>query len=108
MHKETATDIVAWAIVNLQVQVPLDYFLNISPTSDLYSALVRQWKIKCDMETERYAMIACTVANSMGGNKLKARDFYNPLSDHFAQSELKAKEASLKNYLIRHNDKQKL
>jgi len=102
-NTESAHDVVAWSIVNLNVSVPLDYFINLSPASPLFNSLVKHWKIKQDAETEKFAMIACTIANVMGNNKMKPKDFYVPMSGEIRDAEQKQKEAGLKNYLMRYN-----
>lgn len=106
-NKDSATDVVAWAIVNLNVSVPIDTFLDLSPASDLFQSLLKHWKIKQDMETERYAMIACTIANVMGNNKMSVKDFYRPMSEDRENVEKMQREQSLKNYLMKYNLSQK-
>jgi len=98
----TTAEIIAFAVVELNTPLPYEVLLDMSPSGDLYTAIVDRWKCKQDRETDRFALIASVVANC-NGNKTKPRDFYNPISDKTMQSEIKAKEAAIKNMFMRHN-----
>ena len=71
MKKPTAHDIVAFAIVELNVPVALDDLYKMSPTDPLYTALISAWKEKEKRADARTALICAVMANCMGGGKKK-------------------------------------
>jgi len=102
VDQPTATDIIAFAVVELNTVLPYEVLLDMSPTSDLYQSILEHWRRKQDREIDRFAMIACTIANC-NGNKTKPRDFYRPISSKAAIDEVKAKESAIRNMFMRHN-----
>lgn len=78
----TANDLLAFAVVELGVQVPYEQLLKMSPTSELWKSMLETWKRKIDREERRNAMILCAISRTMGGNKTaKVSDFYTPLAE---------------------------
>lgn len=73
----SATDIVAFGVVELGVQLPIDDLYKMSPTDPLYAALVKAWKSRERRIDQRNAMLCCIVANC-AGNKTSIRDFMPP------------------------------
>ena len=98
----TASEIVAFAVVELNTPLPYSVLMDMSPSSDLYKAIVERWKCKQDRETERFAILASVVANC-NGNKTKPRDFYRPMSEKAIVDEVKARESAMKSMFMRHN-----
>ncbi len=57
MKKISATDIVAFAIVELNVPIPLEDLYKMSPTDPLYTALMSAWKEKEKRADARTALL---------------------------------------------------
>ena len=64
-----AHDLVAFAIVELNVNVPLDTFYNLNPNDKLYRSLVNAWENKQRREDGRIGLLCAVIANSAGSTK---------------------------------------
>ncbi len=90
MKKQNAHDLLAWAIVELGIQVPLETFYNMSPNDPLFLALTRAWRIKERRQDSRIALLCAVIANSAGSKKkLEIKDFMpkDPILDTQEQEE---------------------
>jgi hypothetical protein len=75
MEKQpSATSIVAWAIVNLGVVLPVETLFDMSPHDPLYVELMKAWRDKEEREDRRTALL-CTIIANVQGNKCKIEDF---------------------------------
>jgi hypothetical protein len=99
MKEMTAHDIVAFAIVELNVPVALEDLYKMSPTDPLYKSLINAWKEKERREDFRTALLCAVIANCMGGGKKK----YEPKD--FMPQEAKStteKENDIKSQFIKY------
>jgi hypothetical protein len=99
----SAHDIVAFAIVELNVPISLDVLYAMSPTDPLYKALMDAWKEKEKREDARTALLCAVIANSIGGGKKKfePKDFMPK-----EPKTLKEQEAEIKSNFLRYMAKQ--
>jgi hypothetical protein len=67
----SAHDIVAFAIVELNVPISLDVLYSMSPNDKLYKALIEAWKAKEKRADARTALLCAVMANCMGSGKKK-------------------------------------
>lgn len=105
MKKSTsAHDIVAFAVVELNVPISLDQLYAMSPSDPLYKALVDAWKAKEKRADARTALLCAVMANCMGGGKKK----YEP-SDFMPKEpkKLKDQESDIKSQFMRYMASQK-
>jgi hypothetical protein len=70
-NQTTAHDIVAFAVVELNVPISLDTLYTMSPNDPLYKALMEAWKRKQNREDARVGLICAVIANCIGGGKKK-------------------------------------
>lgn len=71
-HNTTsATSIIAFAIVELNVPLPYEELIKMTPTDELYGALVDAWKKREERLDTRTGLLAAVIANCMGGGKKK-------------------------------------
>lgn len=102
MADESIHDLVAFAIVNLGVQVDLDFYYKLTPSDPLYSALLKAYSDKLDRENRRVAMICAVIANcTQGGQKKYEIDDFMPKNP--VDEEMKIK-ANFKAYAAMHNE----
>jgi hypothetical protein len=99
----SAHDIVAFAIVELNVPVSLDVLYAMSPTDPLYKALIEAWKSKEQRTDARTALLCAVIANCMGSGKKKyePKDFM-PKEPKTVQEQ----EADIKSNFMRYMAKQ--
>ena len=94
MHNQiSATDLVAFAVVELNVPIPIDIFYNMSVEDALYSSLIEAWTNKEKRIDQRNAMLCAIMANTMSsGQKYEINDFMPryPKSNEQEEAELKA------------------
>jgi hypothetical protein len=104
MKNTSAHDIVAFAIVELNVPIALEDLYKMSPTDPLYSALMRIWQEKEKRADSRTALLCAVIANCMGGGKKK----YEP-SDFMPKEpkSVKDSEAEIKSQFLRYTASQK-
>lgn len=104
MKKPSAHDIVAFAIVELNVPIALEDLYKMSPTDPLYTALVSVWKEKEKRADARTALLCAVMANCMGGGKKK----YEP-SDFMPKEPktVKDQESDIKSQFMRYMASQK-
>ena len=104
MKEITAHDIVAFAIVELNVPVAMQDLYKMSPNDPLYKALINAWKQKERRADGRTALICSVIANCMGGGKKK----YEP-KDFMPQEEKSTKdqEAEIKTQFIKYMSSKK-
>jgi len=104
MKNISATDIVAFAIVELNVPIPLEDLYKMSPTDPLYTALMSAWKEKEKRADARTALLCAVMANCMGGGKKK----YEP-SDFMPKEpkSVKDQESEIKSQFMRYMATQK-
>lgn len=71
-HNTTsAHDIVAWAIIELNVSLPYEVLCEMSPNDPLYIALVDAWKAREKRIDARTGLLCAVMANCMGSGKKK-------------------------------------
>lgn len=99
MKKISAHDIVAFAIVELNVPIALEDLYKMSLDDPLYKSLMLAWKEKEKRADARTGLICAVIANCMGGGKKK----YEP-KDFMPKEEkaTKEKEANIKNQFIKY------
>jgi hypothetical protein len=104
MKKISAHDIVAFAIVELNVPVALEDLYKMSPSDPLYIALVGAWKEKEKRADFRTALLCSVMANCMGGGKKK----YEP-KDFMPQPDknVNEQEADIKSQFIKYMSSKK-
>lgn len=68
-EEASMADFVAFAIVNLNVTVDLEYFEGLSFTDPVYTALMKAWKDKQHRDDQRVGLLCAVIANCMGGGK---------------------------------------
>jgi hypothetical protein len=104
MKKVSAHDIVAFAIVELNVPIALDDLYKMSPTDPLYTALMTVWREKEKRADARNALLCAVMANCMGGGKKK----YEP-SDFMPKEpkKIEDQESEIKSQFIRYMASQK-
>lgn len=96
MHNDvSAHSIVAFAVVNLGIQMPIERFYEMSPTDPLYSALVKAYKDKEKRSDYRTALVCAVIANCLGAGdnkRFSVDDFMprEPKSEDQCVAELKA------------------
>jgi hypothetical protein len=90
----SAHDLVAFAIVELNVPISLDTLYSMTPTDPLYKSLIETWKAKQKREDSRTALLCAVIANCMGGGKKKyePKDFMptEPKSTKDTEAEIKS------------------
>ena len=105
MKNISAHQIVAFAIVELNVPIALEDLYNMSPTDPLYTALIDVWKEKEKRADARNALLCAVIANCMGGGKKK----YEP-SDFMPKEPktVKDQELDIKSQFMRYMATQKV
>lgn len=104
MHKQiSATDITAFAVVELNVPIPIDVFYNMSVEDELYKSLLDAWTAKEKRLDSRNALICATIANCMssGGKKYELDDFMPKYPKSSEQEEAELKAAFLQYEMLR-------
>ena len=94
-HNTTsAHDIVAWAIIELNVSLRYEVLCEMSPNDPLYIALVDAWKKREERLDRRTGLLAAVIANCMGSGqkKFEVSDFmpHEPKTEEQCIAELKA------------------
>lgn len=93
-NKISAHDITAFAVVELNVPLPIELFYDMSMTDPLYQSLMKAWKDKQKRLDGRNALLCAVIANCMGsGNKkFEISDFMpkEPKTTEQMEAELKA------------------
>lgn len=100
MSKTTsAHDIVAWAIIELNVSLPYEVLCEMSPNDPLYISLVDAWKAREKRIDARTGLLCAVLANCMGSGKKK----YEP-SDFMPKEPkpVKQQENEIKTQLIQY------
>jgi len=67
----SATSIIAFAIVELNVPFPYEELMKMSPTDELYSELIDAWKAREKRIDARTGLLCAVLANCMGSGKKK-------------------------------------
>jgi hypothetical protein len=90
----SAHDIIAFACVELNVQIPLETLYAMTPNDALYKSLIEAWKAKEQRTDARIGLICSVLANCMGSGKKKfePKDFMpkTPKTNKENEQELKA------------------
>lgn len=100
MNNISANDIVAFAVVNLGIQLPIDRYYEMTPSDPLYVSLMKAYKDREKKQDQRTALICAIIANCMAGGNGKK---YNV--DDFMPHEPKTEEqqvAELKAYMVQY------
>jgi hypothetical protein len=89
----SAHDLIAFAIVECNVSVELEFFQNLSPTDPLYKAILNAWKEKQRRDDARTALICAVIANcnSDGKKKYEVKDFMPSVPKTTEESEREIK-----------------
>ena len=84
--------LIAFAIVNLNVSVGLDFYENLTFSDPLYKAIYTAWEAKERRTDARYALICAVLANchSGGQKKFTVDDFMPQKQKQTSEDEIRA------------------
>jgi hypothetical protein len=85
-------DVIAFAIVNLGVQLPYSKLLELTACDPLYKALVDAWQQKERRIDQRNALVCLVTAKCAGAEHAKLQDFMptTPQTQEEMEAELKS------------------
>jgi hypothetical protein len=100
----SATQIIAFAVVELNTPLPYEVLCEMSPNDPLYISLLDAWKKREERLDRRTGLLAAVIANCMGGGKKK----YEP-SDFMPKEpkSVKDSESEIKSQFLRYTASQK-
>lgn len=100
----SATELLAFLVVECGVRIDLKDFQEMSPDDPLVAAILEAWKAKQDREASRFAVVASTIANVFG-NKTKPTDFFQYQSEHNRMAKAKDDAAKVMAFFMAHNQR---